>query len=879
MLRIADANGITLGKTTTIDGTLVVDDGAAEPVSQSITLAANTSDDPAVPGVLFGSGTIDGDLIVDGGTINPSSTLTITGNAQINSVPTTSDELEVILNQAANSGPATTVTVPVADADAAEDFLSLLADTTIAEEQDVAVTLQLGTTDDTVAIQSAIPDGVSLVVEGGDGDDTFIVDPTILGSGTLTVAGGVAGDDSLVVGTTAGEGVEITFDDNQGGVADFSGTIQIGEVGENGAIIFTGLEPIDVGAVPSQTFTLPAGGNPDAVLESTGTINQFRLVGSTFEDTTFTLDPGGSLTINGGSGNDILTINAIDLPGDLTIDGEIESVVLAGGLVADGDINIAADITTPPSVGVVVSSVDGNISLVDVTSDNDVVLTANGNVTTEAIFVPSDDPVTVIAGDSTTVGGAINNTTAGAISIASVDNDNDLNLFAATGITINAAEVDTATAVNRLSGDINITGGPSTLDLGVINNQGSGLIVITNGGTLNANAAIDSAGGNVSLTTTGLPASGAILTIAATSSIASSGGNVSLSATGSVNVNTSVVSGAGTISVTADSDQNGSGDFVLTGNTATLDSDNANDLAGQAAISISADDVNIGSLISSESGRTVIANSRAGQAITLGSLAGTGLVLASTELNAIQAATLEIGRDDGGAIDIAGAIAPSGTERLILRTGATIADSGSDGITETNLEIIAGGAVTLDGSNNVDFLTANLTGPGDFTFNDTDGLTVPSGTGTDAPLDATAGISTNDGSIDVTVAEGDLDVLADISSGGDSDIALTNNSTTGVVTIVAAVTADEGDITLTQDILAIDINDGTVVAAGDDVNILTANGTEISLGAEETGELSLTDTELDQITASILRIGDAADGDINLRGTVTLADDRCQRSR
>ena len=72
-------------------------------------------------------------------------------------------------------------------------------------------------------------------------------------------------------------------------------------------IRYAGLEPILIiaGTLTDVIFNLTAGNDADAVLEPNGT--DLKLSGGTFEATTFS-EPTGSLTINGGAGNDKLTI-------------------------------------------------------------------------------------------------------------------------------------------------------------------------------------------------------------------------------------------------------------------------------------------------------------------------------------------------------------------------------------------------------------------------------------------------------------------------------------------------------------------------------------------------------------------------------------------
>ncbi len=135
--------------------------------------------------------------------------------------------------------------------------------------------------------------------------------------------------------------------------------------------------------------------------------------------------------------------------------------------------------------------------------------------------------------------------------------------------------------------------------------------------------------------------------------------------------------------------------------------------------------------ITSLAGRTHLRNSRAALPFTLGTNAtGAFISLSDTELSTVSASSLEIGRTDAvpsGLITIAGPIAPAGTSTLILRTVAGVIDTGSGSITETNLKIVAGDDVLLDGGNNVANLVADITTIGkSFAYNDTSDVTIPS---------------------------------------------------------------------------------------------------------------------------------------------------------
>ncbi|EGF27469.1 hypothetical protein RBWH47_03547, partial [Rhodopirellula baltica WH47] len=838
-LVIKDTNGITLGKTTTVNGTLRVEDNTLpNPVTQSITLSSEEdAPDPDIPGVLSGSGTVDGDLIIDGGVIHSSSTLTIAGNVEITSPPASAAELTTVLAQAAANASGNTVTVPVADASEFDTFMSLLANAT-GPASPVDVTVSLTSGNDTVTIDDVVPANVKLVIDGGDGDDTFRIDPTKITGGTITVRGGTGTtdvDQLVAIGPNSGD-VVFTYDLNTTG-DEFAGTIGIG--GNPVAVKFVGLEPVTWAAASNVTFNLPTGGH-DLALTSTGTANQYKLAGTTIEDTTFSLIPGGTLTINGNSGNDKLTISALTLPSNLTIDfatisGGTDEVIIDGALSVAGDVSINAETvninaslntTSSSKLTIIAAKV---LATADIVATDDVSITATGDITLQTVEAGVNQPLTLIAGSGSTTG---------AISVQSAKNDGQLTLIAATGITILDSEASTITASNSHDNDISVASSDSNAFSieGVTNLASEGNVIFTNGGNIGVSGGpISAVDGNITISSTNSLIASNITT---SQNISSGGGDISLSATGSVTTGAIIDAGSGKITLKADApaglatEGNGSGNYTLNGgaevNTTNADAD---------AIKISGVQITINGAINSGAGRTNIQSSRPSQDVIVGGNGG-ALGLSTDELNRITAGSIQVGRTDGngtGSINILGDIAPALSGTLILLTDGDVVDTSVGRIGnylsgDRNLKIVAGGDVTLDGDNDVDNLVAVVTGSGNsFTFHDTDGVTIPASANA---IDGTTGITTDDGPI--LLVQNDLDIQSAIDAG------------TANVTIRPYT-----------------------------------NTREISLGAETVGQLSLTDTELDLVMAAIVKVGqlDPTDitkaintGNINLRGAITQAD-------
>ena len=166
-------------------------------------------------------------------------------------------------------------------------------------------------------------------VEGDVGnEDTFVFEA----AGTLvgTVDGGAGGFDTLVVVGNY-ETVRSTPTGPSSGTLTLDGRL----------IRYAGLEPIAAaGTATNVIFDLP--GTADAATlapEGTG----LRLSGATFELTDFAI-PTGSLTINGGGGDDTITLTGLLdlLAASLIINAE-RILVAAGAVVTtSGDVTLAA---------------------------------------------------------------------------------------------------------------------------------------------------------------------------------------------------------------------------------------------------------------------------------------------------------------------------------------------------------------------------------------------------------------------------------------------------------------------------------------------------------------------------------------------------------
>jgi hypothetical protein len=139
--------------------------------------------------------------------------------------------------------------------------------------------------------------------------------------------------------------------------------------------------------------------------------------------------------------------------------------------------------------------------------------------------------------------------------------------------------------------------------------------------------------------------------------------------------------------------------------------------------------------------------------------------------------------------------------------------------------------------------------------------------GTDLTL---AGLSSGGGAISGTTANGNLTVGGNESAGA-AAVSLTAGGTDMVLTYNAAITGSA--VTLTADRMVLDT--GTVNAGTRPTNIVTlapsTSGRPINLGGtgDPTGELRLSQAELNTITAGVLRVGSSAGGTITIGAPVS----------
>src|SRR5262249_21976834 len=124
---------------------------------------------------------------------------------------------------------------------------------------------------------------------------------------------------------------------------------------------------------------------------------------------------------------------------------------------------------------------------------------------------------------------------------------------------------------------------------------------------------------------------------------------------------------------------------------------------------------------------------------------------------------------------------------------------------------------------------------------------------------------TNNGNLFVNSVDG----VSGITTTGGA-VAVTANGAGSLLGVQNAVTAGNANVTLSAD----DMDLQAAISAGTQTVVLqpTTSPRIITLGSNTGGTLALLDSELDRVTAGLLRVGSATDaGDINVTGQITQA--------
>ena len=465
------------------------------------------------------------------------------------------------------------------------------------------------------------------------------------------------------------------------------------------------------------------------------------------------------LTVNGGTGDDTVTIVDSQLPVPFTNPTKTFTVNAGGGndsvTIASIDSEFRAAIT-----------IDGQAGTDTVAINAPLVLGSNlstGALTVSAETINVTQPINTLAGGTFHVGGG------------------NVTFHVGSQMTV-AATADFTVGGNFL------VDGAGTLTTGADVTTQGGSITVQTATTLTADVVLTSAGGNVSF-------DGGAATLKGTHDLTITAGTGDVKFAAAVGVGSPLVdvliNSADDVTINAEFNAatlthlSGTGTTTFNGatNLTTGAGVTALDLSTprvvvNAAVTTTGGDINIqtdvldihtllGALdATAATGIVTIITHTNGRTIELGGNGAGRLALSDAELDRITAAILRIGDANSGPIVVSNVVDPVGTDVLHLTTGAGIAASGTGAIVETNLAIEAFGDVLLGQANNVDTLAINiLNGAGstiifrdvdDLLLDDVDGVFDLVNFGGTTTFDVGAGLTQT---IDGIIATGNLRLL------------------------------------------------------------------------------------------------------------------------
>jgi hypothetical protein len=675
---------------------------------------------------------------------------------------------------------------------------------------------------------------------------------------------------------------------NTGGltVTTVDGVTGTGNSAASGATFLSAASPIEFAVTTSSSGTLTATATETAsevgsLPEDNITVDSGVTVSSTSGDVDFTA--GDSIILQSGS-----TVSAV---------GSVNLIAGSGDTDNDASMTLNGNITAPD----ITSSSVGNLVIGTMSASGTISLTAGGSITEGT---PDPVGVDITATSLSLVAG----TGIGGSTGVGVAPDGELE----THVTNLAAQTNTGGIFIANTGDVNIGYATEPLPNEGLQTLTSGDIVLTSTGRVFVNNAGDvvSGQGQVTITAAGDVqanqfSSGTIISGTGDVTIMSgmnvvtgggsttaigSGGNVTITATGNIFAggdNTPTTFGAGpitsfggSIDLTATN-----GDIVVDGDTLVEVTSGAGGITADAGgnitmqdsgligpqfssqggpislttgpgmtftaitgiistdalfsnggnISITADNMSFGAGIDAGSSANVTLDTvTKSRSINLGSVIAGDLNLQGTDLNEVTAGALRIGNfaTDTGNLTLSAAIsAPSATPGtwsvLDLANAGTVTDNGGTGsLTVGNLALQGAGGVSFTNSLNAVAALAGKTTNQNFSFVNSADLTV-------GMVDGVSGIQAGSGSVSVTALTGTLAISQPVAGSG---------APIGIALNADAMTFNAG------------VNGGAGIVALDTVTKTIG----INLGTTIGGDLNLLQTDLNQVTAGVLRIGNFA---------------------
>jgi trimeric autotransporter adhesin len=780
-----------------------------------------------------------------------------------------------------NAGPAILADVDAfADTSAATSNINAATINAAGANSNVILQANTDITQNAGAVINFVNANVSLTMQAGRSiilNDEITLNGTGIFTATINDPGAVTDRDAglatfsmtaLSSITTAGGAVTVNVG-NLGGVQTGVVSLAGATIATSGGAVslFGNAQTNNAVGVNIATSSISTGAGNLTVTGTGGTT--FDNNGVTFNQVTVTGSGGVSITGASGTGtgfntSGVLLGNETTITqmgtGSVTIAGTARGAgnasLTAGVLIEESDISVVDGNLQVTGTGTTFSTTGGNnrgVSMVEDAGDRTMLSSSGtGTITVTGAAgsgnAGGNNGVAMVGAlvQSTGGGAILLQTGAAAVSTGggnrgiALFNDSDVTATGSGTVTINGTSgvgsgaggantgVEIAGAgvsVTVVNGNLSINGtaassGGSGNDGVFFAGVGTGVIGSTGTGLVNVTGTTNAAGSS-----TGINLNNGLIS-STTSNITLIGSNTA-GGTGAVvqQAGADITSTSGNISITA---SGATTDFLQSGGAGTTIN------AGSGNVSIVADTMTLGgSTITT--GNVALAQFTNGRLIDLGADTAGRLALTSAELNTVTTVTansIQIGNANSGNILIAGAIAPTGTNTLILQTGGvnTITQGAGFTITETNLGLQAGtGAITLTEINEVTNLAANTTG--NLSLRDATGINIGTAA-TVSGVNTGAGVFSLQANGNVTQTQSITTALFGFNVSGGNDVILNdvNNaiSTTGGLA---------NDISITNSI-AIDLN-GITTSGGGNFSLTTSDDNVTSSAITVTGTTTI----------------------------------------
>ena len=721
------------------------------------------------------------------------------------------------------------------------------------------------------------------VISAGGGDVVISTatngDSIDLGSSTNAVAGTLELSAAELGNITANS---LTIGDSSAGAIAVTAAIDVSALGDTNLISSAGISQNASGGITADGFSVTARGAVDL----DNATNDVSRLAFDAEDQLFNFANTGSFAVDdvGGITSSVAGSANITANGALTIEHGLSTDGTAG-LYADGGIYVNAEISASDAVtmnsdtdetdgGVLSVSVGGSVTsgdIMDITAGDITLYTGGGAVLNSGSYAMT---ITDSDGDGIGLGGTV---VSNGLNIASAELGV---IYAGGGLDLNTAGSVTVDGISDTSSDgvydvtvnaggtVGFSSNASTFDaLSVNADQGidiSGDLITDNGGmALDGDANDTDDGGDDAIDMADgvtLGAQGS-LTLDSTTGGIDGAGALTLEAVDGITLNDAFTT-AGTTTINADTN-------AADGGTLTTSAGASINTAGNL-LDITADDIDFGETVTA--GAMTITDSDGG-GIGLGDTP-VGLDISAAELEGITATSLALNSDGNVTVDNISAVNSVTVNEVTISAGGTVGFS-ADASSFDALTVNADQGIDIGGNLFTD--TGNMVLDGDANNSDNDG---------DDAIDIAAGVTLSSaGSLTLSAASGGILGAGALTLNADDGISVDDNLSTGGTTTIDADSGDNGagSFTLGANTSLDTASNSLLVTAADVILDATSivdagsssatfnvsDGGAIDLGGDSSSNFELSDSEIDNISAGLLVIGDSAGGDITLTGDVS----------